>query len=246
MFSRLLQTILRRVHPVKTRLLLMTLLGAVMVAACSETQSGSPTGSAQTANVSPGQAEEHRAGLMDQLDLSDVQREQIDAIFEAHKVEAEAIRASKEDGASREELRAAHKALREQIREEIGAVLTESQQAQLETLKSERGGRRHRRGGSESSPTPEMMAERLEHKMTKLTEVLGLSAEQQTQISLLFETMQAERMATDVPDRDAMRAARDAFREQLSVILTETQLQQFTDLRPGGGHRARRGFRHGR
>ena len=88
------------------------------------------------------------------------------------------------------------------------------------------------------------MAERLEHRLTRLTEALSLTDEQQSQIRTLMEEMHAQRTAGDVPDRQARRSGRDAFHEQLKAVLTEAQIQQFEEHLEAG--RQRMGHRPGR
>ena len=69
----------------KLRMMVLMVAVALMAAACSESQSSNPTSAALTASTAPGQANGHRGKLLDELDLTDAQREQVDAIFAAHK-----------------------------------------------------------------------------------------------------------------------------------------------------------------
>ncbi len=79
-----------------------------------------------------------------------------------------------------------------------------------------------------------------ERRLAHLTEALGLSAEQQTQLRTLFAA-QAEAMKkisesglTGDERREAMRAAREADRAEILAVLTPEQQKKFAELRPQG------------
>lgn len=79
-----------------------------------------------------------------------------------------------------------------------------------------------------------------ERRLAHLTEALGLSAEQQTQLRTIIAA-QAEAMKrisesglTGDERREAMRAAREADRAEILAVLTPEQRQKFAELRPQG------------
>jgi Spy/CpxP family protein refolding chaperone len=111
---------------------------------------------------------EREAKMKAELGLSDAQAAQIKAIRESHKSEFEALHAKgkalKDSGADREAMKPIHdemKALHEKVKGEIAQVLTAEQQAKLETLKKDHGGRggpegdrQGRRGNRGAATTP--------------------------------------------------------------------------------------------
>jgi Spy/CpxP family protein refolding chaperone len=171
----------------------------------------------------------HRRGqgmraLLQQLDLSDAQRAEIRALFQ--QARATAPRGD----------RAAMRAHRQQTRAAVRAVLSDAQAAQLDQLIAQRGERR------------------IERRLARMTETLGLSAGQQRQARTILTDartrMQALR-ASGTAERADFRAVRRDTRDQLRGILDAEQQATF-DARAAErraerrGHRGPRGPRGGR
>jgi Spy/CpxP family protein refolding chaperone len=215
-------------------------MAALFLGACSQTESDTPT-SPEISVLSRGV--EGGGPVFDFLDLTDDQKLQVEAVFARFAEEREALRNRRQNGATREELRATHEELRARIHAELDKILTAEQSAKLEEHQA-RYGRRH------GEPlTDEQKANRLERRVSHLTEALGLTVEQQTAVRALIEQMHANRPVRDgecpAPgERDAHRAA---FETAMREILTTEQFVTFLEWhqdregRPFGHRGGRRG-----
>lgn len=92
-----------------------------------------------------------------------------------------------------------------------------------------------------SAPSPERMADRM-------AERLELSDSQRDQIANLIEVEREQRRALRAEgerDRSAMRASRQALREEIRAVLTAEQAEQLDEMKSNRKHR-RHGGRHGK
>ena len=146
-----------------------------------------------------------------------------ESFFEALAEERVAIREARRIGTSWEELKEQHEALRARVHGELADVLTADQLAKLDELHKNRP--RHRRG----SMSQEDHVARMDQRLEKLTETLGLTPEQTEQLRALFEEHHANRPARGEgpPDPEVRSQRHDEFLSNLEGILTPEQLEQF-------------------
>ena len=148
--------------------------------------------------------ENHMARMQQALGLTDEQAAQIKSLREAQ--------------------RTAMQTSRESNRQQIEALLTPEQKEKFSTMKQ----RGHKRGGSER------MQKRMDKRMTRMQEKLGLSDEQVAQIKSLREAQHT-----------ASQAARDSHRQQIEALLTPEQKEKFNAMKQKrgkrGGHKHHRG-----
>jgi Spy/CpxP family protein refolding chaperone len=210
---------------------------SVGMMACSESEGTNPAASGVATTASSGAGE--RVSIVDALGLTEEQHEQFRAAMQAHHEKMRALRDSLGESATPEERQAARDALRAELLEELGTFLTEEQLAKLEELHQQRQGRRGMRGNG--PPTDEQIAERMDRRIERLVEALGLSPEQEVQVRDLFETMHANRPESR-PTPEQRSQHREEIHSQLEAILTPEQMALFEELRPGPGmHRGPRG-----
>ncbi len=179
--------------------------------------------------------------IMDGLDLTDEQKEQIRILVEAHR---EALNTRREElkDLPAEERRAAMRASGDELREAIHALLTDAQIAKLEALKEANGGRPpFRRGGFQGDP-----AERLEKHIEHLTERLSLTEEQQTSVREILESALADIQGLDTEglSREEIHEARHSrmhdAHDEIRLILDEDQQAEFEQLMEEIKNRPRR------
>jgi Spy/CpxP family protein refolding chaperone len=170
----------------------------------------------------------HRGGhfareLLGQLDLTENQRAQVDAILASARERRQELFQQGRSDAARQEMRALH----EETKRLIDEVLTPAQRAQAQALMQ----RKHQ--------------ERLEHRVERMTESLSLTSSQATRVRAIFERADAQRRALrggdGAPDstRAAMRALHESTRREVDAVLTPAQREQAAAQRE-----ARRGHRH--
>jgi Spy/CpxP family protein refolding chaperone len=212
----------------KTRTLILIAMAALFLGACTQNESGTPT-APETTSLAPDTDFGRGGPRLDFLDLSDEQKTQVEAVFASFAREREALRTRRQSGASREELKAAHEELRTKIHAELDKILTAEQRAQLEEHQAKYG-RRH--GGP---LTEEQKVNRLERRVSHLTEALGLTEEQQVAVRALVESKHANRPAPDgePPTPEARHAHRAAFEAAMKEILTAEQFETFQELHQG-------------
>lgn len=156
-----------------------------------------------------------RGNVLEQIGLSDEQKDAIAAIRETYKPQIEAI-LEQRDTLTREEIKEQLDALREQIKTEIESVLTDEQKAQLEELKAEAEARRAER---EAKMEANREAARLD-----MIEVLGLTDDQVNALEELRASAEAERDAIrelieSGADRETVQAQVEAQREAHEAAL---------------------------
>ena len=220
----------------KSRIVLTLLLAGLLAAACAQQDSSSPTSGTVTAS-SLNPSAEGSGRIFEKLGLTGEQKTAVKAVFEAHRTEREAIRQARQNGASADELKAQHEALKAKIHEELKAVLTEAQVQQLEEWHKNREAHQH---------GPLTDAERtawLNKHMERLTESLGLTPEQQEKLRALWTAGFSERVQlpqSAQPSAEERKARHEARMEQMRQILTAEQFTKLQEMRPmergAGGH----------
>ena len=217
---------------------LASFVAALGLTGCAETQGVNPTSS----ELSTQAVESGRGGLLQALDLTEEQREQLEALREGHREKMQELRASLGESGSGEAMMEARKALRESMHTELASILTTNQLAEFDRLRAERGerhGKHMRRGGRMNA---EDRAARRQRRMEHMTEALGLSADQQEQIRLAFEELRPARGDQQVRGQHAKRGERRAEMEAaLKGILTADQFETFLGIRAERGAGNRKG-----
>ncbi len=179
----------------------------------------------------------HRRGGGDfraDLNLSDGQKEEIQAIRAEYGGEMRELFESLRAGSAPEEDRERLRELREQMREEMQAVLTDDQRQQLEEHREE---------------TIEERREHHEAVRAAMAEALELTDEQREQLRSLWSERLEE---TEGSRRMGPRPFRGRdLREQISSILTEKHkeimaLHDMLSLRARHGHEGGEGTQYGR
>ena len=207
----------------KTRTLILIATAALFLGACTQRESETPT-SPEISGLSAGL--EGGRQVFDFLDLTEDQRAQVEAVFASFAEERAALRNRRQNGASREELKAAHEELRTRIHAELDKILTTEQRAQLEEHQAKYG-RRHG-----ETLTLEQKANRLERRVSHLTAALGLSEDQQVAVRALIEQKHDSRPARDgkCPTPEERDTHRTAFEAAMKEILTAEQFTLFQEL----------------
>ncbi|MFT5353658.1 MAG: Spy/CpxP family protein refolding chaperone [Polyangiales bacterium] len=161
--------------------------------------------------------------LMRELDLSDNQKAQIRAIRQSNREEMRALRGAERTDASRAALRRLHGESRRLVRE----VLTPTQRTQLETLRTARH------------------AERLAHRVERMTEHLSLTPAQVLRVTSILEQSQTDRAQArrNGDSRAAMQVVRERTRSAVENVLTDEQKAIRTAHRSERGERGRHGRR---
>ena len=165
--------------------------------------------------------------LMEQVNLSDNQKEQIRAIRQSSREQMQALRGAERSDSNRAALRA----LRGESRRLMGEVLTPAQRTQLETLR-----RAHQ-------------SEQLTRRIERMTTTLSLTPAQVQRVTSIFEQAGTDRAQArrNGDARAAMQAVRTRTQAAIDNVLTEEQKAIRTahrsERRERGNHggRGRRG-----
>jgi Spy/CpxP family protein refolding chaperone len=175
------------------------------------------------------------------LDLTDEQQAQLDALREEMRQAMQALRQENAGGPPNEATRQQMRTLHEQMREKMESILTAEQLAELEAARDARHEER-------SAQMQERFAARQQEHLEFLTGILGLTDAQQSQIESIMDNihtqMQAlhELMREEDADRDALREQaqdlRDSATSSILAVLDADQAKIFEalkDLMPGRG-----------
>lgn len=162
------------------------------------------------------------------LDLNENQIAQMEKIRENYKTKRKAI-IDANDG-DRKAAKTQLKSLREAQKADMRAILTPEQQTQFDELKEKHGKRRGGKGKRDGK-----RGDRLE----KMTETLGLSDTQVTQMKAIHEKYRSQKEAlrekNEGNDRSAikeeMKAIREAQRSEMKAVLTTEQLAKFEEMK---------------
>lgn len=150
------------------------------------------------------------------LGLTEAQKDAIQDVLEKYRPQMEDIRDQVQDGSlTREEAHDLASTIRDSIRTEVEALLT---QEQLDALEARRGDFEDRKSDREDAREAMRLA---------MVDALSLTAAQQAQIDALRD---ASKSADTGEDR------RDAHRSALTGILTEEQMEIFTVHEAFRGH----------
>jgi Spy/CpxP family protein refolding chaperone len=168
--------------------------------------------------------------LFSVLDLTEEQKEQIKEIVHRFRPEFKGLRGRWNDGKSWEEIREERRALREQVYAAIYEILTDEQKAIIDEIEAQ----------LVNGEFPDIIVEK---RVEYLTEELGLSPDQQDQISILLKEygnlLLAARNESDNP-RDFRGVKFDLFQEldaKIREILTDEQIERYNQLKRSHGHR---------
>ena len=185
------------------------------------------------------------AHLTTELNLSTEQQAQLKEIFiEQHQSrKAGGKRMQDLSQAEKEAMRAERKAIKAEMEAKIATVLTPTQLATFQSMAKERshkrgpkGGAKGKRRGGKKKATPE---ERAQDRADKLTEKLGLNANQQTAVYNLMLSKQpnvkkGEWKELSEEEKQLLKENRKkekaAFEEELAQILTPTQFEAYQNL----------------
>lgn len=158
--------------------------------------------------------------LQEALGLTDDQVAQIEAIINDTRVSLQRIREQVRDGSlTREEAREQIRALHEDQRSRIEAVLTEEQLAQWEALREQHGRQFHR-------PPLQRFLQLTDEQAAQLEAIMHSTWEQ---LHAIRDQVEAGTLAPEEA-RAQIRALREAEREQIASILDEDQLRRFSRL----------------
>lgn len=156
--------------------------------------------------------------------LTDEQRQALETIRESYRPQLRDLMAQRRDGAlDAADFREQMQALREAMRAEIEAVLTDEQKAALEAAREQMKADREERRAAVAAVRDEVLGLTDEQK-TALEE---LHAEHRAELQSLREQLEA---GTAEPDelREAFEALREAHTEALAAVLTAEQLEIVT------------------
>ena len=170
----------------------------------------------------------HGRGMMHgfrELNLTDNQKAQVEAIMEAAREQRRELR---QNEGAREQMHALH----EETQRLLMDVLTPAQKTQLEQLREQH------------------QTQHLDRRVNRMKEKLSLSDAQVTRIRSIFEAAQTQRQAlrngSDASDRrEAMQALRERTKAAVSAVLTAEQRTALEVMHAERGERGERG-RHGR
>ncbi len=195
-------------------------------------------------NMNPEEkAQKKTERMIEALGLSETQANQIYSI----NLEYDQKRKSLFEGSTdKEAVKAQMKELKQSQKAAIGAVLTTEQTAKMEALKSERRGKRgHSKGGKREGHSNMNPEERAQKHTQKMTEELGLSASQASQIQsvLLQYGNRKKALKENSTDRETNKAAMKELKESqkaaIQQILTPEQASKMEVLK--AEHKAKKG-----
>jgi Spy/CpxP family protein refolding chaperone len=170
--------------------------------------------------------------MQERLELTEEQTQQVRELMEAHRAERAELMASL--GSDRRNWRNNEEvaAMRERHFAQMESILTPEQTEKHRSMRGQMMQRTDRPGrGMRGAPGPGANIERMQER-------LNLTEEQVAQMRELM-----------AEQREARTKDREAFRQQMSEILTEeqrAQMQEMRDQRPQRGERGQRQMRHPR
>lgn len=226
------------------RALISALLGTAIMAAgipgIAQTTTDSPSGSGDaTTQTTPGKTygrRGHRGAHMRQmminkLNLSQQQQDQLKPIFQKQREQAQAIR--QDSTLTADQKKQKFDALRQDTQTQVNSVLTPEQQQQWAQMKAE---------------GKQRMAENRQKMGARMAERLNLSQAQQDQIKPIMESRREQAKAiwqdnslTRDQKRAKMQELHSQTQAQVNTILTPEQQQQWQQMRQNF-----RQHRHGR
>ncbi|PWL28099.1 MAG: hypothetical protein DCO96_08970 [Fluviicola sp. XM-24bin1] len=167
--------------------------------------------------------EDKRAHVMDELNLSDDQRAEIDALREEMKDKRATLKAdeSLDEAARRDEM----KALKAEKKAAMEEILTDDQKSKLAEMKAERKAKR-------DEVTPAQYAEKQTAKMKEVIDNLTPEQEEQLhalnmKVAMKIDAIKKDESMSDEKKKEFIKGNREDKRRMLEQILTEEQLAQW-------------------
>ena len=174
-------------------------------------------------NAQKEKCKDKKAHAMDQLDLSDDQRAEIDALREELKEKRAALEVdgSLDEAARNEEM----KALKDEKKAAMEEILTDDQKAKLAELKAE-----HKSARDEM--TPAQIAEKQTAKMKEVIDDLTPEQEEQLhdlnlKVAMKIDAIKKDDSMSEEKKKEFIQGNKEDKRRMLETILTEAQLQQW-------------------
>lgn len=168
--------------------------------------------------------------MTEKLALSADQSAKVKEINMRYAEKAKAQFANKETG-DKAQMKAAHKALRTERKSELTKVLTQEQAAKWEQMKAAHKGKGHGEGKGKGAGRGFDPAKRAEMQTARMTESLGLNADQAAKIKAInqkyAEKAKAAHDANAGADKGKMKAAHKAMQtekqKEIKQVLTKEQ-----------------------
>ena len=163
----------------------------------------------------------HGARLAEALDLTDDQKANVEAIFEAHRERRQELREL-----DRKERREAAQLLRQDLRSDLSAVLTTEQLAKFDAMKAQRKDRKRQR-----------LSDALELTDTQQGQVEDIMSAHRDRMKGLRDLDRSERRA-------AVQEAQQDLRAQMATVLDDQQLAKFDQIRANKRNKMRHRRHH--
>ena len=172
------------------------------------------------------------AALTDSLGLSDEQVEDLNELYDEYQAEIKALYDSARASGDRSGLRAQLRDSRQAFDEDFNDVLTDDQIARLEEIKANAAARRKEKGW--------------ENYIAALTDSLGLSEQQVTDLNELYDDYQAEieaakenaRASGDRSElRTRLKELRQEFEDGFNTVLTDDQQAKLDEIKANAAAR---------
>lgn len=160
----------------------------------------------------PGMGQGPGQAFFEELDLTDAQRERIEAIHETTREQMQALREQVKSGdLTREQARDQREEIRDEARAQVEAILTAEQLEQLETLRRERQSER-------VDQQIERLGQNLDRRIDFMETVLDLTPSQVSQVEqILDDSVEARREILEQVKAGSLE--RDEARDQMKEIM---------------------------
>lgn len=178
------------------------------------------TGFTASAQENKKASKEAKTTAIEELNLTEKQRAEIDALKAATKEKVAALKAdeSLDEAARKEEI----KALRTENKAAVDAILTDEQKAQLKEMKANR-----------KDLTPGEIANK---KTQKMKAMLDLSPEQEEQVrtlnlkvALKIDVIKKDDTMSDEKKKEFIKGNKESYRSVLETILTPEQMEKYNE-----------------
>jgi Spy/CpxP family protein refolding chaperone len=172
--------------------------------------------------------------VLDDLDLTDEQKQKLDAVFQQARDDFQAMRGDLETLAPPER-RQKMQDFFQSLRDKVSAELTDSQRQEL-GQKMEEVRQRLRDAGAAAATQPGVLVDRISDRIQDALKQIDLSDEQKTQVATLMDDTKTRLKAVREKAEAAGEQARHEFRQivdearnQLQSILTPEQQEQLKE-----------------
>lgn len=165
---------------------------------------------------------------MEQLDLTDAQRSQIEALKADMKADREALA---KQSLTAEERKVAMKQIKEEYKTALDAILTDSQRAQFAEMKADRKRKFGKRGDRADKQ------QRRQDRAAKMADELDLTEAQRSQMAELMQAQKEEMKQLREQDltkeerKAAAKEIRERYKTQQRSLLTASQQAKLDDMR---------------